>query len=139
MQTSLQSFKSSQKVNILDGTTEKKLNRCKKVGSVIVAFQSQRKPFSLSATKRRWDLHLRSLLLTKMKKISSVLLQINIKSAFDDILRIVVILKYLLKHNVNPWIPITNHIIESGRISQLNSNYKLHNSKECNALEKALN
>lgn len=62
MQTSLQSFKSSQKVNILDGTTEekKKKNRCKNVGSVIVALQSQRKPFSLSAIKRRWDLHLKS-------------------------------------------------------------------------------
>lgn len=54
MQTSLQSFKSSQKVNILDGTTGKKKN----MGSVIVTLQSQRKPLSLSATKRRWDLHL---------------------------------------------------------------------------------
>lgn len=61
MQTSLQSFKSSQKVNILDGTTEKKKRkRIKNVGSVIVALQSQRKPLSLSATKRRWDLHLKS-------------------------------------------------------------------------------
>lgn len=57
MQTSLQSFKSSQKVNILDGTTGKKK---KNMGSVIVTLQSQRKPLSLSATKRRWDLHLKS-------------------------------------------------------------------------------
>lgn len=60
MQTSLQSFKSSQKVNILDGTTEKKISKIKNVGSVIVALQTQRKPLSLSATKRRWDLHLKS-------------------------------------------------------------------------------
>lgn len=57
MQTSLQSFKSSQKVNILDGTTGKKI---KNVGSVTVALQSQRKPLRLPATKRRWDLHLKS-------------------------------------------------------------------------------
>lgn len=58
MQTSLQSFKSNQKVNILNGTTGGKI--IKNVGSVIVALQSQRKPLSLSATKRRWDLHLKS-------------------------------------------------------------------------------
>lgn len=33
----------------------------------------------------------------------------------------------------------TNHIIESERASQLDSNSKLHHSKERNALEKALN
>lgn len=60
MQTSLQSFKSSQEVNILDGTTEKIMSLCKNVGSVIVALQSQRKPFRLSATKRKWDLHLKN-------------------------------------------------------------------------------
>lgn len=60
MQTSLQSFKSSQKVNILDGTTTKKKSKIKNVGSVIVALQTQRKPLNLSATKRRWDLHLKS-------------------------------------------------------------------------------
>lgn len=54
----------------------------KKMGSVIVTLQSQRKPLSSSATKRGWDLHLKSRLLTKMKKISSVLLKINIKLAF---------------------------------------------------------
>lgn len=82
MQTSLQSFKSSRKVNILDETTGEKKSKIKNVGSVTVALQIQRKPLSLSATKRRWDLHLKSSLLTKMKKISSVLLKINIKLAF---------------------------------------------------------
>lgn len=64
------------------GQQKKKKSKIKNVGSVIVALQSQRKPLSSSATKRRWDLHLKSRLLTKMKKISSVLLKINIKLAF---------------------------------------------------------
>lgn len=59
MQTSLQSFKSSQKVNILDGTTETIHESMQKCG------QCDRGPSKpeetiLFATKRRWDLHLKS-------------------------------------------------------------------------------
>lgn len=54
-------------------------------------------------------------------------------------LHIVVILKYLLKHKCQPL--NTNNQSQNWRerVSQLNSNYKLRNSKECSALEKALN
>lgn len=60
MQTSLQSFKSSQKVNILDGTTGKKKLKIKIVGSVTVALQSQRKPLGFMCNKKMGFLHLKS-------------------------------------------------------------------------------
>lgn len=78
MQTSLQSFKSSQKVNILDGTTREK----EKNGQCDCDPSKPEKTTQFICNKKGWDLHLKSRLLTKMKKISSVLLKINKKLAF---------------------------------------------------------
>lgn len=61
MQTSLQSFKSSQKVNTLDGTIGKKISKIKNVGSVTVALQSQRKPLGFMCNQKKMGfLHLKS-------------------------------------------------------------------------------